>query len=252
MNNELHKQSISVIILVGGSYEKSLLEKCLESVSWCDETVKIETDNLKGSFSDWRNLGAKKAQGNWLFYVDSDEEVTGRLREEIEKKIKGANCSAYAIPRKNIFLGHEMHWGGWSPDYVLRLFKKDNFKGWKGDLHEQPKINGAISHLKNPLIHTSHRDLAEMVEKTNNWSEIEAGLLFRSKHPRMNFFRFFSAGFREFWYRAVLKLGFLDGTVGIIEIIYQIYSRLITYSKLWELQLRRSSEFVEKDARVNL
>lgn len=77
-----------------------------------------------------------------------------------------------------------------------------------------------------------------MVEKTNIWSEIEAKLLYDSGHPKMNIFRFFSAGFREAWYRGVVKLGFLDGTVGIIEIIYQTFSRLITYSKLWELQLK--------------
>jgi hypothetical protein len=64
--------------------------------------------------------------------------------------------------------------------------------------------------------------------------------LFDSGHPKMNVFRFFSAGFREFWYRGVVKLGFLDGTVGVIEIIYQTFSRLITYSKLWELQLENA------------
>ena len=77
-----------------------------------------------------------------------------------------------------------------------------------------------------------------MLEKTNKWSEIEAKLLYESGHPKMNFFRFCSAGFREFWYRGIVKLGFLDGRIGVTEIIYQIYSRLITYSKLWELQIR--------------
>jgi hypothetical protein len=80
-----------------------------------------------------------------------------------------------------------------------------------------------------------------MVEKTNKWSEIEAELLFEAGHPKMNFARFCSAAFREFWYRGIVKLGFLDGTTGVIEIIYQMYSRLITYSKLWEKQLNNAS-----------
>ena len=141
---------------------------------------------------------------------------------------------------RNIFLGHEMRWGGWYPDFVLRLIKKDKLKGWHGNLHEQPEIVGTICHLKEPLIHTSHRNLSGMVDKTNKWSEIEAKLLYESGHPEMNIFRFFSAGFREAWYRGVVKLGFLDGTVGMIEIIYQTFSRLITYSKLWELQLKNA------------
>ena len=231
---------VSVIILIGGSFDKTLLERCLDSVSWADEIIKIETEDLKGSFADWRNLGAKKAKNEWLFYVDADETVTPELKEMIMKVIPSGEFAAYAIPRRNIFLGHEMHWGGWRPDYVVRLIRKDKLEGWKGELHEQPKITGTICHLREPLIHESHRNLTDMVEKTNEWSEIEAKLLYKSGHPKMNIFRFFTAGFREAWYRGVVKLGFLDGTVGVIEIIYQTFSRLITYSKLWELQTKNA------------
>lgn len=238
-------KKISAIILIGGKYDEKLLQRCLKSVSWCDEIVKIETAGIKGSFSEWRNEGAKKASGDWLFYIDADEEVTLELNKEIlgvidTKPLTNNNSEtvAYAIPRRNKFLGHTMRWGGWWPDYVIRLIKRDKLKGWFGELHEQPLIEGKVGKFKNPLLHDSHRNLHDMVEKTNNWSEIEAKLLYESGHPKMNFLRFFSAAFREFWYRGILKLGFLDGRVGIIEIIYQIYSRLITYAKLWEMQLR--------------
>lgn len=232
---------ISAIVLIGGEVDQSLLKKCLDSVSWCDEVVKVETDSLDGSFADWRNLGAKKAKNEWLFYVDSDETVTPKLKEMILTVIESGEFAAYAIPRRNTFLGHPMRWGGWWPDFVVRLIKKDKLNGWSGELHEQPKIEGTICHLKEPLIHESHRNLSEMVEKTNMWSEIEAKLLYDSGHPKMNVFRFFSVGLREVWYRGIIKLGFLDGTVGVIEIIYQTFSRLITYSKLWELQIKNES-----------
>jgi glycosyltransferase involved in cell wall biosynthesis len=233
------KNTISAIILVGGKYDKKLLEKCLDSVSWVDEIIKLDTDKLKGSFSDWRNLGAKMAKSEWLLYVDADEMIPSKLKSLILQVVGSDEFAAYAIPRRNIFLGHAMHWGGWSPDFVVRLINKSKLKGWAGELHEQPEIFGTICHLKEPLTHDTHRNLTDMVEKTNQWSEIEAKLLYDSGHPKMNIFRFFSAGFREAWYRGVVKLGFLDGTVGVIEIIYQTFSRLITYSKLWELQQKK-------------
>lgn len=236
-----NKHTISAIILDGGKNEPELLKKCLSSVSWADEIVKVDTKKIKGSFAEWRNWGAKQAKSEWLIYVDTDEEVTDDLKETILNVISSDEFSAYAIPRLNIFLGQEMKHGGWYPDYVLRLIKKDKLKNWVGDLHEQPNISGPIAHLKTPLKHTSHRSISEMVDKTNNWSEIEAKLLFDSGHPKMNVLRFFSAGFREFWYRGVVNLGFLDGTVGIIEIIYQVFSRFVTYSKLWEMQLKNES-----------
>lgn len=243
---------ISGIVLVKD--EEELISECLESLSWADEIIVIDNGisgkvfeiaknkgakifkSSKGNFSDRRNLGAKKAQGEWLFYLDVDERVTPLLKKEIEGAIKGGSYSAYAIPRRNIFLGHEMRWGGWWPDYVLRLIRKDALIAWEGSLHEQPRIKGEVGKLKNPLTHFSHRSLAEMVEKTNEWSEIEAKLLYESHHPKMAWWRFISVAAREFWYRGIAKLGFLDGVVGVIEIIYQMFSRMITYAKLWEMQ----------------
>mgnify|MGYP001619175527 FL=1 len=155
------KKMISTIVLVGGNYDQKLLERCLNSVVWTDEVVRVETDKLKGSFADWRNLGAKKASGDWLLYVDTDEEVTPALRAEIISAIRSplSTIHAYAIPRKNIIFGKEMRHCGLWPDYVLRLIKKDKLGGWEGKLHEQPKIEGKIGYLKNPLIHTKHKTL---------------------------------------------------------------------------------------------
>ena len=50
--------------------EDSLLKKCLDSVSWCDEVVKGETDKIKGNFADWRNVGAKMAKGEWIIFLE--------------------------------------------------------------------------------------------------------------------------------------------------------------------------------------
>jgi len=170
-------------------------------------------------------------------YVDSDEEITPELKKVILQLAPSGEFSAYAVPRRNIIFGREMkHCGLW-PDYVLRLIKKDKLSGWEGELHEQPKIIGTIRHLKEPLIHNKHKDIGEMVEKTNEWSEIEAKLMLEADHPKMNIFRFFSAGLREFWLRMIVQTAFLDGIEGVIYGMYQVFSRLVSYSKLWELQL---------------
>lgn len=263
--------NLSVIVIAKNEEER--IAKCLKSVSFADEIIVVDDGSIDktvdiakkygarvieksgGNFSDRRNLGAKEANGKWLLYVDADERVRAQLRKEIESRItrphriresvSGAanhesRINAYAIPRKNILLGKEMKHGGWWPDYVIRLIRKDSLKGWKGELHEQPEIDGDLGKLKNPFIHYTHRNLSEMVEKTNEWSEIEAMLMYAGNHPPMNIVRFFTAMFREFWYRAIKEKGFLDGPIGIIEIIYQVFSRFVSYAKLWEMQLEES------------
>jgi len=231
---------ISAIVLVGGLLKKDLFKKCLDSLAWCDEIVKVETNLSKGSFADWRNEGAKKARGEWLLYVDTDEIVTPELQKMILKVINSDEFSAYAIPRRNFIFGREMkHCGLW-PDYVLRLIKKDKLVGWRGELHEQPKVMGKIEHLKEPLIHKKHDNISEMVNKTNEWSEVEAKLMFEAHHPDINIVRFFTAGLREFWLRMIVQTAFMDGAEGTIYGLYQVFSRLISYAKLWELQIKKN------------
>lgn len=227
---------VSVVILIGGKVDKDLLKKCLGSVSWADEVIKVESDKIKGGFAEWRNWGAKKAKGEWILYVDTDEQVTLALRDEI-KNISG-EFNAYAVPRRNFIFGKEFKFSGQYPDYQKRLFKKSELIKWEGDLHEEPRFNGSLGYLKNPLIHIKHNNLNDMVSKTNKRSEIEAILMFEAGHPPMNILRFISAMVREFWLRMIIQLAFLDGGEGIIYALYQVFSRFVSYAKLWELQLK--------------
>jgi len=250
---------ISAIILTLN--EEKHIQKCINTLKWVDEIIVVDngsTDktielvekagarhfsSTSKSFSVRRWLGAQKAKGDWLLYVDADERVTPELRQEIQSLIKKQKLpdAAYAIPRKNTLLGKEMKHGGWWPDKVLRLIQKKALKGYKGKLHEQPIIKGEIGNLTNHLKHYTHESLTEMVDKTNNWSEIEANLLFKAKHPPVRWFHFMSAGFREFWFRFIRHAAFLDGVEGVIEASFQVFNKLVIYAKLWEIQHQTSN-----------
>jgi hypothetical protein len=149
--------------------------------------------------------------------------------------------AAFAIPRRNFYLGKEMHFGGAWPDYVKRLFFKKKLRYWERELHEDPVFEGEMGKLKNPIIHITHRDLSSMVEKTREWSKIEAELLFKARHPPVTWWRILRIMLSEFWQRGVKLQGWRDGTIGWVEIIFQMFSRFVTYGRLWELQQKRKS-----------
>jgi glycosyltransferase involved in cell wall biosynthesis len=250
-----------ISVVVSAKDEEGNIKDCLKSVDWVDEVVLVDNgstdDTAKiagkmgaevvevagGSYSSRKNKGAERASGEWLLFLDADERVTPKLRKEMEGIVKNSDnlASAFAVPRRNIILGKEMKHGGWWPDYVIRFFKKDSFVAWEGKLHEQPKFEGKLKHLVNPLIHQKHDNLEDMVDKTMRWSDIEARLMFEANHPKMNIPRFISAMCREFWLRMVRHAAFLDGTKGIIYALYQVWSRFISYAKLWELQNRENT-----------
>ncbi len=249
----MDKQKISVIVLTHN--EEPVIKECLESVKWADEIVIVDDNSTdetlkivrklgvkkiikapeKSDFSDRRNLGAKEANGEWLLYVDADERVTPELKDEIKSTV--SNFVAYAIPRKNIRLTKVLYHGGWWPDYVLRLIKKDKLIGWEGELHEQPKIDGEVGKLKEAFLHYSHRgNFEHKLQNTINWSEIEGRKMYDAGHPQMNVARFLSAMWREFYSRMIKQKAFLDGTEGVIEAFYQVFSVFISYARLWEMQ----------------
>jgi hypothetical protein len=252
------RNKISAIIIAKNEEEK--LPDCLESIKWADEIILIDSGSTDktveiakkykakifgittGSYSEWRNKGLAKATGDWVFYIDADERMTPSLRDEIMqisngKSDKSGKQSAYAIPRKNIILGREFKHGGQWPDYQKRLFKRTDLKKWSGDLHEQPIIKGNLRHMTSPLIHIKHDNLSDMVTKTNKWSYIEAENLLKSGHPGMVWWRFIRIMMTEGWIRLIKQKGILDGPEGIIYSIYQMWSKFITYGKLWELQV---------------
>jgi len=249
--------------------EEKNLPGALDALKWVDEMLVVDTGSTdktievakkagarvvisrtKNNYSAWRNKALKEAGGDWILYVDADERVTPELKKEIlslitvhpEKLRHGAGgtlYTTYAIPRKNIILGKRFRHSGQWPDYQKRLFLRKSLKSWEGDIHEQPVLKSAnrlIGKLKSPLLHLKHDNFHDMVAKTNIWSEIEARLMYEAGHPKMNVPRFLTAMAREFWLRMIRQKAFLDGPKGVMYAMYQVFSKFVSYAKLWELQ----------------
>ena len=268
MASRENKNKIKISAVILAKNEEKKITDCLESVNWVDEIILVDggsTDAtcsvakkfkaqifefIKNSFAERRNFGTKKARGEWVLHIDADERMTDGLREEILEEISSNSFSHYAIPRSNFVFGKKMkHCGLW-PDYVVRLFKKKDFVTWQGDLHETPVIKGKLGYMNNYFIHIKHDNLFDIVEKTNKWSLIEAKLMFDACHPPMNLLRFASSIFREFYLRMIKQLAFLDGVEGVIYGIYQVWSRFLSYAKLWEMQ-EDNSKLKTQKSKIN-
>ncbi len=243
---------LSAIILAKN--EEQLIADCIDSVSFCDEIIVIDNNsedrtaeiaekmNVKvykeksTNFSELRNIGMKKARGNWVLYVDADERVNDVLRRHIQQNIANNGNSkiiAYTVKRKNFYLGNNE----WPViESFDRLFKKKYFKEWSGELHETPYYEGESHMLDGFLLHYTHRDLYSMLEKTIQWSAIEAQLRFDANHPKMTWWRFPRVMITAFYDYYITQKGYKVGTAGLIESMYQAFSIFITYARLWELQ----------------
>jgi glycosyltransferase involved in cell wall biosynthesis len=245
-------KNLSVVILTKNA--EDFIADCIDSVSFADEIIVIDdysTDRTaelakhlganvfpytSESFAKRRNLGLQKAKGKWLLYLDVDERVSLELKKAIQSVLNRKNdiFSAYRVNRKNFYLGNN-EWPGL--EKLERLFKKSKLEEWYGDLHESPRVNGDIGEMDEGFIrHYTHRDLTSMLNKTIQWSKIEAQLRFHANHPRMTRWRFYRVFFTGFYDSYIKQKGYKVGTAGLIESIYQGFSMFITYARLWELQ----------------
>jgi len=193
-----------------------------------------------------RKFGINKAKTDWVLILDADERITSELAFEIREKIKDKKISYYYIPRKNIFINRWLRHGGWWPDYQIRLINKNFFIDWPKQIHSTPKIKGNYGYLKNPLNHLFHSDLESMVKKTVIFENIEANLLYQAKR-KANILIFFKKFLGELWRRFFKSFGFLDGNIGIIEAIYQSFSKTITYLFLYEKYLSDKKTTIQKN-----
>ena len=246
---------ISAIIMAKN--EENMIADCLDSVSFCDEIIVIDGGSedrtvevakrigakvfeLKTSdFSELRNFGLDKATNNWVLYVDTDERVTTSLRDNIKYQISNIKYDAYKVQRKNFYLGtsEKNEWP--YIEKLERLFRKEYLKRWKGELHESPIVHGKIGELDGYLLHYTHRDLTLMLNKTIEWSKIEAQLRFKSGHPQMVWWRFLRVMITVFFDWYIRQKGFKLGTIGLIESLYQMFSMFVTYARLWEKQQKK-------------
>lgn len=247
---------ISAIIITYN--EEEVIEDCLKSLHGfadeiilvdslsTDKTVSIATkykakivSHKSSSFAEQRNIGYDEAKGDWIFYLDADERLTSEFIKEAKEVISGYDISSsiagYFIHRKTFYFNRDWHF----TDRVQRLFYKKKLEEWFGVVHETPRVHGEFGNIKSPILHFTHRNLEQMLDKTNKWSDFEAELRMHSDHPRMSWWRFPRVMVPEFFKAYFTQGGYKNGTEGIIESIYQAFSMFITYAKLWELQNKK-------------
>lgn len=243
---------LSVVVLARN--EAELIGECIDSVKPLSpmEILVIDDDSTddtasiaqykkahvihhkKKDFAEARNFGLEKAKGEWLLYIDADERVSPELAKEIREILftSPTDITGYTLRRVNYYLGKRWPF----EEKITRLFRRENLKGWFGELHESARVDGEIEELTQTLFHFTHRSLAEMVENTIVWSEVEAKLRFDAGHPPVSWWRMPRVMVPTFIDYYIKQGGWRLGTIGLIESIYQAFSIFITYARLWEMQ----------------
>ena len=233
--------------------EEQNIGDCLDSIFWSDDIIVVDdfsTDRTpeickkygvrfyqerwKG-FAGQRNSAITKASNSWVLSMDADERIPIELAGEIAEKLaKNSDIVGYRIPYKNYFRGSWIRYGGWYPDYHLRLFRRDKGCFEEREIHEAPVLNGPIGEVKNPLIHLAYRDISHFARKMDSYSTLMARQYLK-EGKRKGAWTGLTHGLFTFFSMFVLRRGFQNGTDGLIlAYLYSTYT-FLKYAKLGEI-----------------
>jgi len=254
--------TLSAVMIV--SNEASNLQACVNSVAWADECIVVEhgssdstaeiASRLKVKFSqtaDWPGFGPQKnravqmAGGDWILSIDADERVTPALAQEIQAALAHADASrqtvAFEIPRMTQFCGTWIRHCGWTPDHVLRLFRRGEARFSDDRVHEKVVLTPPgikVVRLKNPLLHYSYPTPDHYWRKLRHYSQEWA----HQRHVRgqtATMTRAAAAAVVAFLRSYLFRLGFLDGAMGFAVCTMQAQAAFGKYFELYCLSRKK-------------
>ncbi|MBM3341602.1 MAG: glycosyltransferase family 2 protein [Betaproteobacteria bacterium] len=242
--------SVSIIVKNG----EPLVRRCLESVTWANEIIVVDSGSTDNTLAICRELGAQVTQtadfpgygtqknraldhttGDWILALDHDEWVTPELRNELEAIMANpGGIEAYALPRLSNFCGRDMRHSGWWPDPVIRFFRKGAGRFAEDHMHDRVVVTGKLGRLKNHLRHDPMPTLEHVLNKVNGYSS--AGAKFNlARGKRASLTQAIFHGWWAFMRTYIFKAGFLDGREGFILSVSNAEGTYYRYLKLMML-----------------
>jgi glycosyltransferase involved in cell wall biosynthesis len=233
--------------------EERALERCLRSLAFADEIVVVDarsTDttvdiarrcgakvvqNAWAGFAAQRNLGVETCTGDWIFFLDADEEASpelaGRLRAIARDELK-AHPACYSIKRVEYFLGRRLEHGPGNPSFQWRFFKRAGMR-FEGKVHEYPRFEGPVGLLGDVEIrHWPDLGVDKFLAKLNHYTTLEALDRF-AQGQRTTLFHAVATFFTTFLKNGVRYGGLLNGREGFVLTLLESFSRVVRHLKLW-------------------
>ena len=215
---------------------------------------------------DWEGYARQKNWGldnlpfksPWVLILDADEVVTAGLRDRLvdiaSRKPDTVTENGFFINRLTYFLNRPIRHCGFFPNWNMRFFKRGAGTYEDREVHEHVVIDAPLGYVKEPMIHDDQRGLEHYYAKHNRYSTLEARSIYNemsqgtSDHGGANLTgearrrRWLKRNVMphvplpalwRFLYMYVLRLGVLDGWIGL-----EFCRFIASYDALVALKLR--------------
>ncbi|WP_108815401.1 glycosyltransferase family 2 protein [Loktanella sp. Alg231-35] len=216
-------------------------------------TVLTHTWTTHAAQFNWA-LGQIAGASGWVLRLDADEVLTPELAAEIATGLP--DVAGLYLRRRIWFMGQPVRFGGVFPVRVMRLFRNGAGRCEDRWMDEHIVVKGPTSVLKGELIDDNKNPLDWWIAKHNRYASREVidilnaryDLLPNTSDPqqgglkrwlKVRVYGRLPAGFRAglyFFYRYVLRFGFLDGPQArAFHVLQGFWYRYLVDAKLAEV-----------------
>lgn len=200
----------------------------------------------------------------WIFRLDADEIVSPELARTLSDFVKadGNGAMGAAVLRRMAFLGRPIRWGGVFPVPIVRVLRHGKGRSEDRWMDEHILVDGPIITLQGELLDDNLKPLTWWIEKHNSYASREVVEMLNLQDvfmPRDDAAKLHAnrpAGLKRllkervyarlpgglrasayFFYRYVIRLGFLDGREGTaFHVLQGFWYRYLVDTKLHEVQ----------------
>lgn len=254
-----NREGLSVAIITYN--EEKVIGRCLQSVSFADEVVVVDSGSDDTTLTiaqqygariftrKWSGFGHQKqfavnqCVNDWVLIVDSDEIIPETTAEKLFDILKNPDHNAYSFTRKNYFNNKVIKNGSWGSDTVVRLFNKNYCHVSDAEVHESV-VYDSCGIVNFPIHHFPRRDISSFLEKANRYSSIWA---IRNSSSHISITTAVAHSCWCFLFNYVFRFGFLDGSEGMIIAYGDMVDTFFKYAKAWELRQKKPGNELSDD-----
>jgi hypothetical protein len=202
--------------------------------------------------------------------LDADERLTPELAQELSARLPEIpdDVSGLLVKRRVYFWGRWIRHGGYYPTWLLRIWRHGHARCEQRWMDEHMVTAGSRTlRLHHDIIDENHKGLTFWTDKHNRYADREVrdllALRERSrpvaaldgqpgsrrwlKERLYGQAPLFWRAFGYWFYRYVLRLGFLDGRPGLVfHFLQGFWYRFLVDAKIWELQRAQSGSSIHR------